>query len=123
MRVNAYKFTDAYTPSALVRALYQLLWAECQLARPWATERLLIYTHSYFWASVGGGAGGVITGCCDGGVTSGEVCGLGFAMGVIAGVVVVLGRCTAVGGLSRNVFLVGGCACPTMPHYAPLCIH
>lgn len=65
----------------------------------------------------------MITGCCDGGVTSGGVCGLGFAMGVIAGVVVVLGRCTAVGGLSRNVFLVGGCACPTMPHYAPLCIH
>ena len=44
-------------------------------------------------------------------------------MGVVAGVVGVLGRCTAVGGVSRNVFLVGGCACPTMPHYAPLCIH
>ncbi len=34
MRVNADKFTDAYTLSALVSALYQLSWAECQLARP-----------------------------------------------------------------------------------------
>jgi hypothetical protein len=44
-------------------------------------------------------------------------------VGMITGVVVGLGRGTVVGVLSRNVFLVGGFACPTMLHYAPLCIH
>ena len=50
----------------------------------------------------------------DGAGTRGEGCGMGFAVGVIAGVGAVLGRGKLVVGLSRNVFLVGGCVCPSI---------
>jgi hypothetical protein len=59
MRVNAAKFTGASTPSALCTALCQFSCAECQVALPCATALLLINTHNFFWASVGGGVGGV----------------------------------------------------------------
>ena len=55
MRVNAYRFTGDCTPNALCRALRQLSEAECHVALPYATARLLMYTHSNFWASEGGG--------------------------------------------------------------------
>ena len=60
MGVNAYKFTGASTPSALCTALYQFSCAKCQVALPYATALLLMNTHNFFWASVGGGVGGVV---------------------------------------------------------------
>jgi hypothetical protein len=57
MRVNDCRFRAACTPKALDRLLYQLSFAESQLARPCATARLLIYTHNCLFSSVIGGAG------------------------------------------------------------------
>ena len=60
MRVNADRFTGASAPSALCTALYQFSCAECQVALPYAIALLLMNIHNFFWASVGGGVGGVV---------------------------------------------------------------
>ena len=88
MRVNAFRFTAAFTPSALDSALCQLSCAACQLARPCATALLLIYTHSSLSVSVGGGGGGAGT---DTGVLYGGMMGFCFRLGLITGVLFVAG--------------------------------
>jgi hypothetical protein len=67
--VNAYRFTAACTPRALDNALCHVSYAECQLALPCATARLLMYIHSDFLSSGIGGAGVFGTGVPTGSFT------------------------------------------------------
>jgi hypothetical protein len=108
MRVNAFRFTAAFTPSALDSALCQLSCAACQLARPCATALLLIYTHSSLSVSVGGGGGGAGT---DTGALYGGMMGFCCRLGLITGVLFVAGMAgvTYVDGIVAGVgFGTGG---------------
>ena len=82
--MNPFTFTAALTPSALDSALCQLSCAACQLARPYATTLLLMYTHNSLSFLVGGGSGGaaIATGVLYGGVF-GFCYSIGFVTGVL----------------------------------------
>ena len=98
MRVNAYIFTGDCTPKALCRALRQLSEAACHVALPYATARLLMYTHKSFWASVGG----AVVGGAAGGTVTVVAGGVGMATGLVTGG---MGGCLrGFGAVMRNVF-------------------